>query len=246
MAIITLDSVASTNTWAKEHAASLSHGDVVLTHCQTAGRGQRGNIWEAEPGRNLTFSLLLRPQGIKPARQFTISEIVALGVAETLRELLAGAIDPSEVRIKWPNDIYVGNRKIAGILIEHTVSGNTIGHTVAGIGLNVNQREFLSDAPNPVSMIQITGREFHLDDILTRICGSILTMLDECDFGGIHERFMSSLWRHDGRQHPFATPDGRTFSARIADVSPTGMLRLVHSDSTSADYAFKEVTFLLA
>ena len=245
MAIIILDRIPSTNTWTKEHAAGLRHGDVVITHCQTAGRGQRGNTWEAEPGRNLTFSLLLRPVGLLPAQQFTVSEIVALAVADTLRSFLGDAVPPAAVSIKWPNDIYVGDRKIAGILIENTISGNAISHSVAGIGLNVNQRRFISDAPNPVSMWQLSGREYPLEDILSGISGSILAMLADCDPQGIHASFLASLWRHDGKPHPFATPHGEVFEATIADVSPCGMLRLRRADGTEAEYAFKEVAFLL-
>lgn len=246
MATVILDSVNSTNTWAKEHAPQLHHGDVVLTHCQIAGRGQRGNTWEAEPGKNLTFSMLLRPEAIAPARQFSLSEIVALAVADTLMQLLDPDVDSSRIKVKWPNDIYVDDRKIAGILIEHTISGSAISHTVTGIGLNVNQRVFRSDAPNPVSMFQLSGHEFPLDQTLGLIRDAILAMIAECDFNAIHRRFLAALWRNDGAIHPFALPDGSRFSAAIDNVTPEGMLALRRTDGATAAYAFKEVVFLLS
>lgn len=124
--ITRLDEVESTNTWLKEHAQELGHGDVAVTDNQTAGRGQRGNFWEAEPGKNLTFSLLLHPEGVAPSHQFAISEAVALGVVEVVRSRLAGYVEPEQVKVKWPNDIYVGDDKIAGILIEHTLGSRSI------------------------------------------------------------------------------------------------------------------------
>ncbi len=115
MNLIKLPETASTNTWLKENCATLPHGSVALTDNQTAGRGQRGNSWEAEPGKNLTCSILLRPVALHPSRQFLISEIVSLAVVETLRELLSPHISPDRIKVKWPNDIYVDNLKIAGI-----------------------------------------------------------------------------------------------------------------------------------
>ncbi len=196
MATIVLPSVPSTNTWAKEHSGTLSHGDIVVAHDQTAGRGQRGNHWEAEPGRNLTFSLFLRPGRIAPAAQFLISEIVSLAVVKALRRHLAETASET-VTVKWPNDIYIGDRKIAGILIEHAISGMSISHTVAGIGLNVNQTRFVSDAPNPVSMAMIAGTEFDLPAIMHEIADEITRHTDAPDKTAIHEAYLTSLWSKD-------------------------------------------------
>ncbi len=243
MATIVLPSVPSTNTWAKEHSGTLSHGDIVVTHDQTAGRGQRGNHWEAEPGRNLTFSLFLRPGRIVPAAQFLISEIVSLAVVKALRRHLAETASET-VTVKWPNDIYIGDRKIAGILIEHAISGMSISHTVAGIGLNVNQTRFISDAPNPVSMAMIAGTEFDLPAIMHEIADEITRHTDAPDKTAIHEAYLSSLWRKDGCPHEFSMPDGARFMAEINDVSETGMLRL-NTPGGIREFAFKEVAFIL-
>ena len=127
----------------------LPHATVVSTYNQTAGRGQRGNSWESEPHKNLTFSVLLKPQHIIAREQFYISEIVSVAIVNTLRKYI---ID-QPIAIKWPNDIYVNDDKICGILIENTLSGYSISQSIAGIGININQQTFLSNAPNPISLI---------------------------------------------------------------------------------------------
>ena len=249
MNLLKLPETASTNTWLKENCATLPHGSVALTDNQTAGRGQRGNSWEAEPGKNLTCSILLRPVALHPSRQFLISEIVSLAVVETLRELLSPHISPDRIKVKWPNDIYVDNLKIAGILIEHSISSAEIIHTIAGIGLNVNQTRFLSPAPNPVSMANLASRPFPIPDILRSVAGPIISRLsnpiDDAAANQIHSAYLSALWRGDGRQHPFQTPDGSSFLAAIHTVSPSGLLTLRHSDGSLSTYAFKEISFTL-
>lgn len=241
-----LESVASTNTWAKENAAQLLHGDVVVTHNQTSGRGQRGCQWEAEPGKNLTFSLYLQPTEVAPDHQFMISEIVALAVAGTVERALAEAVDSDRVAVKWPNDIYVDDRKIAGILIEHTLQGNTISQTIAGVGLNVNQTEFVSDAPNPVSLAQLARHEYPLAGLLMEICNEVTTRLAAPDPTAIHAEFKHKLWRNDGLPHPFTLPDGTAFEATIENIEPDGrlLLRRVGAEQPEA-YFFKEVAFTL-
>lgn len=151
MTHIALEEVSSTNTWLAQHADELLHLTMVTAERQTAGRGQRGNSWESEPGANLTFSLLIRPEGVPARSQFSISEATALAVTDLL------AIYGVKATVKWPNDIYVGDRKICGILIEHAVMGTSIMHSIIGAGLNVNQTRFVSDAPNPVSLLQLTA-----------------------------------------------------------------------------------------
>lgn len=238
MEVILLPEAGSTNTELAGRADALSHGAVLLTHCQTAGRGQRGNSWEAQPGKNLTFSILLRPEAIEASRQFEISEAVALGVARVLARIL-----PDEtVSVKWPNDIYVGDRKICGILIENVVSGRFLSRSIAGIGVNVNQREFRSDAPNPVSLFQLTGREFDLDDLLVEIRDEILSLLDS---GGCHEEFLGRLYRRTGLWPFKDCVRGVDMQAEIVDVAPSGIITLRDSDGIQREYAFKEVAFVV-
>lgn len=229
-AILTqIDCCASTSSAIDRNAP---HGLALMARTQTAGRGQRGNSWEAEPGKNITLSLMLRPEATEAARQFEISEAVALGVADTVESL---GIDG--VSVKWPNDIYVGDRKIAGILIENTLSGTIISRSIAGIGLNVNQREFRSDAPNPVSAWQLTGREFDIEEVALRMVNNILDRLGRDN----HAEYRRRLWRGRG-QWPWRTPDGRQFLASIEAVDPDGRL---HLSGHPTPFAFKEVFPLL-
>lgn len=253
--LILLDEVASTSSYLAARADTLPHGAVVAARSQTAGRGQRGNSWEAEPGKNLTFSLMLRPEAIAAANQFALSEAVAVAIATTLQEWLPEA----ELRIKWPNDVYANNRKICGILIENSLIGNKIRHSIAGIGINVNQTIWTSDAPNPVSMAQIAGHDFPLDRLLERLCAAILHELQLAQealttsaaaagtaaSGSLHDRYMSLLWGRSALTYR-DTATGEIFRAAIASIAPDGMLTLAPLDGSAArTYAFKQVAVLL-
>ncbi len=137
----------STNTQAAKEAGTAGEGTVWVADFQTAGRGQRGNKWESAESENLTFTILLRPEFLHPSRQFCISQICSIGVC---RYLVAKRLP---AKIKWPNDIYIGNKKICGMLIEHSLRGDKLAVSIAGIGLNLNQTKFASDAPNPTSLL---------------------------------------------------------------------------------------------
>lgn len=243
MHYLILEEVDSTNSYVSRHASELSDFTFVTAHRQTAGRGQRGNSWEAEEGKNLTFTLYHRPAGIAARNQFAVSEATALAVVEYLAE------EGIEAKVKWPNDIYVGNRKIAGILIEHSILGRDIEHSRIGVGLNVNQTEFRSDAPNPVSMVQISGEERDLNRASAQL-GVILErrLLYAATPAGreaLHEEFLSKLWRGDGKAYPFREREsGREFSGRILTVASDGHLHLADGPATRI-YAFKEVEFLI-
>ena len=238
-----VDETASTNTHLSRLAHTLPDATVVYTHHQTAGRGQKGNTWEAEPGKNLTFSLLLKHPDVAPRNQFLISEAVSLAIAETVADLGVKAT------VKWPNDIYCGDRKLCGILIEHSLEGGAIAHSVIGVGLNVNQRTFVSDAPNPVSLAQLIGHDIDLETLLHRVCELMVSLChfgSEMDRQALHARYVSRLYRHDGGEHPFALPDATMLMATIEDVEPDGILCLRHSaDGTLHRYAFKEVKHII-
>ncbi len=241
MEVITLDTVDSTNSYAAAHAGSLTHGDIVMARGQTAGRGQRGNSWEAEPGLNLTLSVMLRPEATEAACQFDISSAVALGVVEMLSPLLPGM----EVLIKWPNDIYVADRKIAGILIENSLSGRYIARSIAGIGVNINQREFRSDAPNPVSVWQLTGHTHPLGPLAATLGAAIMRML-ELPVDELRSLYASRMWRREG-YHPYRDNlRGDDFMGRITGIAPTGHITIEDTAGHSRTFAFKEVTALLA
>ena len=241
--IIWLEETGSTNSWLSENEHSLETNTAVAARRPTAGRGQRGNSWESEPGSNLTLSLLLRPEGIHVARSFCLSEAVAVAVAETVEAIAPGI----KVAIKWPNDIYVGNRKLGGILIENSLSGAMVGRCIVGLGLNLNQRRFFSDAPNPVSLWQMTGLRFDVDDAARRIAAAMIREAADAQqkYPELHSRYMSRLWRATGI-HPFIeTATGTTFHASVTDILPTGHIQLERTDGTLLQFAFKEISWPL-
>ena len=216
-------------------------GDIILAQCQTAGRGQRGHTWESREGENLTFSLLLEPQFLSPSEQFLISECVALGVCDAL--LHYGI----EAQIKWTNDIYIGDRKLAGILIEHKLQGSALARTVAGIGLNVNQKAFSDDLPNPISMAQATGREFDREEVLQTVATSLMARYEQLREGGAKELqadYHQRLYRL-GQEHCYALPDGSRFRGIIRGVEPTGALRIENERGELLSFLFKEVEFVI-
>lgn len=237
----------STNALLATLAPAHNHGFTVVASAQTAGRGQRGNSWESEPNKNLTFSVLLRPQPLAAADQFSLSEAVSLAIVDVLSGILS--LYGKRALIKWPNDIYVDDMKICGILIENTLSGTLIDRSIAGIGINVNQTRFISDAPNPTSLSILTGgRIFDLEALLGHIVALILENCEDIATAegrsALHSRYMSLLWRREG-YHPYRLPDGSEFLAAIADIAPSGHLTLSSSDGLLSTFAFKEVSAII-
>lgn len=239
---ILVHSTASTNTYLSRMAMMLPSGTVIHTPEQTAGRGQRGNVWESEAGKNVQFSMLLKKPAVPVAKQFYISEAVSLAVVEVLAQYADG------FSIKWPNDIYYRDKKVCGMLIEHSVMGSGINHSIVGVGINVNQTDFLSDAPNPISLAQILGHEVSVDEVLHKVCEAVERRCDfenysEVGFDELHAEYLSHLYRRDGELHSFVLPSDETFEARIADVESSGTLILEQADGTRQGFAFKEVAF---
>lgn len=250
MNYIFLETADSTLSYAAQRQAELHDMTMISAYEQLAGRGQRGNSWESEPGKNLTVALFCRPeaqgapQEVPMAeRQFRISEATALSVRDTL---LRHGI---EATLKWPNDIYVGDRKICGILIEHTLTGNRIDNSRCGVGINLNQREFLSDAPNPVSAYQLLGHELDHAAVLEEFSEDIERRLHQAadDPAGLHAEYLSHLWRADNEFHPFRHRGTQEapFRARIVTVHTDGLLELQPEQGDNRRYSFKEVEFML-
>lgn len=241
MEIIKIDSADSTNTWVSRHEEELPSPALVYSHRQTAGRGQRGNHWESEPGKNITATLLFHPSEFPACDQFAISEAVALAVVDFLEGYGVKA------KIKWPNDIYVEDKKICGILVEHTVMGSNIMRTIAGMGININQREFLSDAPNPVSMTQLTGLDHDLEEAVANLAKALEKRIAALRMPEIlHGSFLDHLWRKDKRYHKFYDRNSNEpIRAKIIDVKANGLLTLETSEGDTREFAFKEVEFIL-
>ncbi|MFH1160662.1 MAG: biotin--[acetyl-CoA-carboxylase] ligase [bacterium] len=167
--IIELEEVDSTNSFTERLSrdGQVEEGTVVSAGKQTAGKGQGENTWESEPGRNLTFSVVLHPSFLPPDKQFFLNKAISLGVYDFLSDFV------DEVSIKWPNDIYIGDKKAGGILIQHMVSGDQIETTIAGIGININQTQFDHRLPNPASLIQVLHQELVLKEALRRVLHSL-------------------------------------------------------------------------
>lgn len=247
--LILLPQTPSTNTYLSDLLKENPHQQawtVVMTENQTAGRGQQGNSWFSTPGLNLTLSILLRPFSTPVQSQFILSELCALGVLNTLDFFLPQSEDKGKLSIKWPNDIYYGDKKIAGILIEHSLTGQRIDYTILGIGLNINEPDYPDHLPNPISLRMILGRTIdcdivynHLLDELHRLYCHIESNTTEV----MHDCYMQRLYRRSGL-YPYRDKDG-VFEASIADILPSGELVLARPDGTRSQYAFKEISYIL-
>lgn len=222
---------------------------LVTTDYQTHGHGQVNTVWESARGENLLFSFLFRPEHITAGEQFLLSEIACLAVAHTLDAYTEG------ISVKWPNDVYHHDRKICGMLLRHTLSGAQIAATLVGIGLNLNQKQFAGDAPNPVSLRQIIGRPVDREEVLCRFAHHFDRLLravtppdaDErlAQRQRLHREYLRRLYHHDGAHDYVDTASGETFSAHIVDVAPTGQLTLRTTDGQLLHYHFKEVRFVV-
>lgn len=239
--IIYIAETPSTNSYVKQLLLSekLAEGTIIATHHQTAGRGQKGNSWESEKEKNLTFSIVLYPTFIPIMEQFIISQVVSLAIKDTLSKYT------ENISIKWPNDIYYNNQKICGILIENVLSENGLANSIIGIGLNINQEKFVSDAPNPVSLKQVTHKQYNLHDILSDIQAKILFYYELIEQGKsdiITDSYKKNLFRKEG-YHPYSDNTGE-FLAKIKDIQPTGHLVLETADGYEKTFAFKEVKYI--
>ncbi|MBQ5495407.1 MAG: biotin--[Prevotella sp.] len=229
--IVHIDETDSTNRWLREQGGE--ENMVVWADYQTAGRGCGTNHWESERGKNLTFSMLLHPHDVPAQKQFHISMAISLALCKALGQHIG------DLSIKWPNDIYWRDGKIGGILIEVTLLGNKVKDCIIGIGLNINQRVFRSDAPNPVSMWQICEQETDCEQLLQEILQAFQEYMGKSN----KDEYQSMLYRRKGF-HPYADKDG-AFMAEIIDVEDDGHLLLRDDNGQLRRYAFKEVTFVI-
>lgn len=238
--IYRFDILGSTNDEARNPA--YREGDIVIAERQTTGRGQRGHVWVSAEGENLTFSLILEPRFLPANEQFLLTEILALGLVDTLAEF------GIEAKIKWTNDIYVGDHKIVGMLIENTLSGGNLARTIAGIGLNINQTDFDPALPNPTSMALVAGHEFDREQVLTRLHTNILSLYESLRQGEkdmLQSRYRKTMYRL-GEQHPFALANGSIFEGIIRGVRPSGELQIERvTDGALYEYLFKQVEFII-
>ena len=236
-----LKDIDSTSTELRRRmsAEELPHGYCISADFQTNGHGQATNHWESEDGKNLLFSLLLRPTVIPASEQFIITELVTLAIRQ-------------KITIKWPNDIYIGNHKLCGILIENALCGQTIDTCIVGIGININQETFTSNAPNPISLTQLSGRTHDRQAIFDEIYKNILNYYDyladnwqNVDIKqSLHYEYMNNLYRRTGL-HEYSTPEGERFFGEIENIGAQGHLTLRLQSGEQRIFAFKEVIFEL-
>jgi BirA family biotin operon repressor/biotin-[acetyl-CoA-carboxylase] ligase len=234
------ENLSSTNSYAAALLKNkpVQEGTIIHTNYQTAGRGQTGNTWESENGKNLLISIILYPFMIIPSDQFIISKIISLGICDFIRQHTAN------VSIKWPNDIYVNNDKIAGILIEASIIRNEIENIVAGIGLNINQKIFRSGAPNPVSLAMITGKKYDTEECLRNLASNLdrrYKQLLQEKRTEINNDYLINLYRK-GEWSDYSDSNG-LFEGRIVSVVPDGRLQIEDRRGIIYEYGFKEVNF---
>ena len=237
-------STDSTNTLMRQLVAAGNPPEFIYAGYQTAGRGQTGNGWESEPDKNLLCSILLPP--IKEL--FYQNVITSVAVLRTLSGL---GIDG--LTVKWPNDIYWGDKKVAGILVENTILGSEVQYSIAGIGLNVNQTEWHSGAPNPVSVKQINGKDYDIDELMQQLLAEIRKAQSE----DVWEEYKAHLYRREGfwpfverevsvapTMNAESAVEGQ-FWAHIVDVLPTGEIVLLDKNGKQRKYHFKQIRYVL-
>lgn len=239
--IIHLSSTDSTNNYANSQIREkeVPEGTVFLAYEQTSGRGQLKNFWESQPGENLTFSIVVYPDFLEIRHQFMLSKVVVLGIYKALSKYV------DQLKVKWPNDIYVGNQKLGGILIENSIMYGLLKSSVIGIGLNINQTVFKSNAPNPASLQNLTNKHYDCEAILAEVLSGInwYYYLLQCgEEKKIDEEYIAQLYRLN--ETCKYRSEETIFEGEIIGVNEIGQLLIRRSDGKILDFHFKEVEFL--
>lgn len=243
----------STSTLLREqYSDDLPHLYTIRADYQTAGRGQAGNSWESEEGKNLLFSALLRYDDLRAADQWRLSMLVSLAVWE----VLAKHLPEEQLTIKWPNDIYFGDKKLVGILIENSLVGGYVGYSIAGIGVNVNQTKWLSNAPNPISMKEITNQDYDVETLMNEWIDA-MKRWEQCATDELSTAYLQHIYRRNGwykyveREVSVAPTsiakqgiDG-IFRAELVGISEQGELILRKENNEEQAYHFKQIRFVI-
>lgn len=241
-----LNEVDSTNNYAnnliKSNYKDLNSisGKVIVCDYQTGGRGQQGNIWESEKSKNLLFSLILIPDFLKVEQQFILSKLISISLIDCLKNFNIDA------KIKWANDIYVGNKKIAGILIENVISGNTLKSSVIGIGLNVNQTKFSEKLPNPTSISQINNKIYDIKIILNKLLDEIFnnySKLIKKEFDYFDKKYLENLYLLNTES--LFKHQNSLINGKITGINKYGQLEIIENNNRKIEVNFKEVEFIL-
>ena len=243
----------STSTLLREqYTESLPHLYTIRTDFQTAGRGQAGNSWESEDGKNLLFSTILKYDSLLATEQWRISMLVTIA----LWEVLAMYLPKDKLSIKWPNDIYYGDKKLVGILIENSLLGKYVDYSIAGIGVNVNQTKWWSNAPNPISMKEITGEEYKVEKLLDQWIEAV-NKWEKCTTSELSATYIQHIYRRVGWHRyverevslqPTAIASASTegaFLAEFVGITQQGELVLRKENKTEQTYHFKQIRFVI-
>lgn len=246
------DSLDSTNAYAEREIKSLRDKDVIAAQFQTAGRGQMGNKWSSDKDVNATFSIIFKPEDFQAVKQFSYLEVCSLGLCDYLSSKGIAA------KIKWPNDIYVGDYKISGTLISTFIDNDKVAGIIVGTGLNINQRHFSAELPNPISLSLLTGKSYDVAEELDRILASIgrycdilagkgrlVEGSDACGEEQVKWEYIDRLYRL-GEVRSFEDKTvGKTVQGSILGVNTPGQLVIRLVDGNLRAYSFKEIGYIL-
>ncbi len=238
--IYRFDTLGSSNDEAQ--GVKYTHGDIIVVERQTSGRGQRGHKWLSGEGMNLTLSAIWEPSTVAIRDQFVVSQAVALAICDMLQSY---GLEP---KIKWTNDIYIGERKIVGVLIENRIGGSSLSRSVVGIGLNVNQREFAPELPNPTSMSLSAGVAFDREEVLQRLALHLearYALLESQEGRAQLQTDYHTLLYRLGELHPYRLASGEVLCGQIVGVASTGELIIDWEGSERGHYLFGGVEFII-
>ena len=243
MRIKWFEELDSTNNELLRHVGDYDNLSVVAAVNQTAGRGQRGNRWISAPGDNLTFSFLLKPSGLPAREVMAVTCLATLAVRDALREEGVPAV------VKWPNDIYVGRRKICGMLVENGLEGADIAWSVVGIGINLNQTDFPGGVQNPTSLKRLTGRTYDPAAFLEKVCHGLEALLPALASpdgrNGLRAAYERDLFLKDSPAVYRDLATGEEFTGLIRGITPEGLLRMEKAGGPEKTFGFKEISYIL-
>lgn len=240
--LVKLSEIDSTNNYLKKvlsNSKPLAEGTVIMADHQFAGRGQQGNVWEAEKGKNLTISILFTPFFLNLSQQFYLNKAVSLGINDCLRAIIG-----DECKIKWPNDIYYRDEKLGGVLIENSTAGTALKASIVGIGINVNQQKFGAGNARATSLSKILHRDYDLNQLLKQLCKSIESRYLQLKAGnlqGLNKDYLDRLYRLN-KVHSFLIGD-KTCKGTIKGVNEEGFL-LLQTDDGLGRFDLKQVVFI--
>jgi len=243
--IIELDNIASTNRYALSlvNKEKIEEGTIIYAINQNDGKGTGNNKWESENGKNLTISIVLKPHFLHIHTQFYLNVFSSLAVSDMIQHMLACK---EQVKIKWPNDIYYENKKISGILIENSILGDTMEYAIVGIGININQEKFISNAPNPVSLFNISGKTYNLKECLSQLNFCFNKRYEELkqkNLKMLMQEYHEILYRKD----IFASFKVKNtyIYAKINGVTEYGNLQLIKENGEKLEFAHKEIEYII-